>query len=774
MKVIRRPFFLLVLAVAVFGAIGAHRLLAQSVTSVTTCRDISASGTYRLDANLSTSGANCLRLSSTNVTIANVTIDGNGKSITVSGGDAVYIADLNSKPHHDISISNFTSNSGITIYGGSVNNISVDNVTISGWQVDGADNTSLTNSTVNGGVHVAELGTNSARNPTLSGNTITGSSDRLVITTGDAHTVGNCDTSGFTITNNTITNAVAVTTNNPVTVFLSCRTNGTFSNNTVTSTGQATGVLIRDGWSSNIFANNTISSNLSVNDSRGAISLVSGSSGGPPNYNTFSNNTVVATNSKALFHYLGTLGNVYQNNLFISNSSVGSSYWDTSSSVTADKTVFSHNTFVNRGSGAALDLFEGVENTIMRDNIFQSDSTNIFTNNSGGNLSAQRSGYVGSRNIFHRRSGSVNFVGVGTFAQWVTATGESNSLSTNPLFVNYTSGDYHLQSSSPARGAGTSGSDIGALPYSVTSCTESWSCGSWSTCSNGSQSRTCTDANACGTIVNRPVLTQSCSTACTESWTCGSWSQCTNSSQSRTCTDGNSCGTTTTRPALTQSCTGGGLSCGSSCSGCTANNILATSCTAAQRQCDGTNTIEDVILNTTSITGGQSLTVDIQYGCYSANPAEDNIALWYYNGSSWRLINYWPAGLSGCDTTPNDIDGTVSQSFTPDSNVGTHYVRAILTAGDQPSDPLSNSSSCPTTMRYGNVDDMAFTVATGTSSCTESWTCEAFSACTNGTQSRTCTDANACGTTADRPALSQSCTVPDTTAPSAVSNLGAS
>ena len=43
--------------------------------------------------------------------------------------------------------------------------------------------------------------------------------------------------------------------------------------------------------------------------------------------------------------------------------------------------------------------------------------------------------------------------------------------------------------------------------------------------------------------------------SCTESWTCGSWSVCSGGTQTRTCTDSNSCGTTTSRPALSQTCT---------------------------------------------------------------------------------------------------------------------------------------------------------------------------------------------------------------------------
>lgn len=42
--------------------------------------------------------------------------------------------------------------------------------------------------------------------------------------------------------------------------------------------------------------------------------------------------------------------------------------------------------------------------------------------------------------------------------------------------------------------------------------------------------------------------------------------------------------------------------------------------------------------------------------------------------------------------------------------------------------------------------------------CTENWTCSAWSACSGGTQTRTCFDSNNCSTTTNRPTLSQSCT----------------
>jgi PGF-pre-PGF domain-containing protein len=44
-------------------------------------------------------------------------------------------------------------------------------------------------------------------------------------------------------------------------------------------------------------------------------------------------------------------------------------------------------------------------------------------------------------------------------------------------------------------------------------CGESWTCGTWATCSGSVQARTCTDANGCGTVVDRPIISQSCTDA---------------------------------------------------------------------------------------------------------------------------------------------------------------------------------------------------------------------------------------------------------------------
>lgn len=45
----------------------------------------------------------------------------------------------------------------------------------------------------------------------------------------------------------------------------------------------------------------------------------------------------------------------------------------------------------------------------------------------------------------------------------------------------------------------------------TTTCTPSWNCDSWSSCTNGKQSRTCTDVNNCGTYSGKPATSQICS-----------------------------------------------------------------------------------------------------------------------------------------------------------------------------------------------------------------------------------------------------------------------
>jgi PGF-pre-PGF domain-containing protein len=57
----------------------------------------------------------------------------------------------------------------------------------------------------------------------------------------------------------------------------------------------------------------------------------------------------------------------------------------------------------------------------------------------------------------------------------------------------------------------TAGNLNSSEPVTFSVCTESWACSGWSDCSGGVQSRICSDSYSCGTINDRPALSQSCS-----------------------------------------------------------------------------------------------------------------------------------------------------------------------------------------------------------------------------------------------------------------------
>lgn len=89
----------------------------------------------------------------------------------------------------------------------------------------------------------------------------------------------------------------------------------------------------------------------------------------------------------------------------------------------------------------------------------------------------------------------------------------------------------------------------------VCPCVEQWGCGTWASCSNKERVRVCVDANACGTVAGKPIVSESCTPPpCTQSWSCGEWSSCTRGYQTRTCTDANTCGSVATQPATLKTC----------------------------------------------------------------------------------------------------------------------------------------------------------------------------------------------------------------------------
>ena len=90
------------------------------------------------------------------------------------------------------------------------------------------------------------------------------------------------------------------------------------------------------------------------------------------------------------------------------------------------------------------------------------------------------------------------------------------------------------------------------------SCTENWTCADWTTCSEGNQTRTCTDSSSCGATLQKPQESQTCIETCEVKWECGEWnpSECPkNATQTRECSDKNACDDDTEKPAEKRVCT---------------------------------------------------------------------------------------------------------------------------------------------------------------------------------------------------------------------------
>jgi len=101
-------------------------------------------------------------------------------------------------------------------------------------------------------------------------------------------------------------------------------------------------------------------------------------------------------------------------------------------------------------------------------------------------------------------------------------------------------------------------------------------CGTSENCGNCAADCSCTGNSVCQPL-NSGSDIKGC--LCTTNWVCSDWSACSSGTQTRTCSDANNCGTNSGKPALTQSCTidngnnNGGGSGGSGSSGGTTPRI---------------------------------------------------------------------------------------------------------------------------------------------------------------------------------------------------------
>ena len=128
-----------------------------------------------------------------------------------------------------------------------------------------------------------------------------------------------------------------------------------------------------------------------------------------------------------------------------------------------------------------------------------------------------------------------------------------------------------------------------------------------------------------------------------------------------------------------------------------------------------------------NITGNVSITAVMKYS--DSGIDENTVKPYRFNGIFWEEVP-----ILYRDTVTNTIIFNIPSAQTPYALFASPIQSTPLTGGG-----TTGGTSAPPV-------------------CTPNWSCSQWSDCVNGLQTRSCTDTNNCGTTANRPALSQSCT----------------
>ncbi len=442
---------LLIPAVLVaIGLVGVTTRPAQAATVLTGCQRIMAPGEYVLGNNVTqTAPGACF-----SIRAANVTLDGNGKTITMNDADAVEVAYYESgEVAHHVIVRNIVSNEGVRTYGNDIHHVTFELMHVKSITVFGSDDMVIQSNTVGeGGISVGNADRDGwyAYRANIAHNTITGGATNvkvlLEVGGGKYHPCPRLDT---TIQYNTVTD----TRNDPppeatAAVRVRCATHTTFIHNTVTSTGTALGLYLRDESDYGTYTDNTFTSHEFP-----VLHIAAGNADKTfPSYNVFQRNTFRSDASHLTYLFgLGT-GNQFVQNVFWGSETFGyyggnfGNRWD-------------HNTF-----------YVGGDRWYLGGNHFSGPPVDTFTNNifsySGGSLFTYdgwvKGRYDGDYNLFHNRGGALSFGSLGTLAQWAANGGsDAHSINADPLFTAAGAGDFSLQSSSPARGHASDGTDIG-------------------------------------------------------------------------------------------------------------------------------------------------------------------------------------------------------------------------------------------------------------------------------------------------------------------------
>ncbi len=183
-------------------------------------------------------------------------------------------------------------------------------------------------------------------------------------------------------------------------------------------------------------------------------------------------------------------------------------------------------------------------------NAEDSDGVIVFVCNATDNLALNSIKLAIYSNGSETYSNSVSTNGTSNQSSWDYSFNSNGEYKWN-CFANDTAGNSAWASNRTIK------IDAISLSTQQQACISNWTCANWSVCSNGTQTRTCADANNCGNVTGKPTETQTCVPLCSPSWKCADWApeKCPkDGKQTRTCTDANACGDLSGKPSESLTC----------------------------------------------------------------------------------------------------------------------------------------------------------------------------------------------------------------------------
>ena len=466
---------------------------AQTPISITGCREITSGGSYILTQDVALSSSDvCL-----DIKAANVTIDGNSRSITYTNGTPgiAVNSSTESADYSNMVVHHLTSNGSVQVYGDHTNNVTLHHVNLGSVSILSSNDVAVQDSTLKS-LSATPLGLGMpVERLTLQRNTFVASDvEKMVFLLGgtwvENPTTYTCVRGDFLIEDNTFTSywPENTSTDEPLILTIRCATHSIVRRNTLKGTGGAVGIYLRDQSDDGVYEDNTIDVGQSwattMIMASGLEACTAGSVSwcpygrpepGDPSRNVFNRNVFRARKAPALNLQGNGFDNTFSNNVFWGNNVDPWPDKFISNHVNmAHGNTFDHNTFYQNDGFAALihDAYDsgGTQNTFTN-NIFSFSGTTNGYAYDHTSCASMETRYVGNHNLFYSNSGSVGFSSCATsLAQWQSQVPgrDASSIEANPLFTDPANGDFSLQTGSPALGMGADGSNVGANLTSVT------------------------------------------------------------------------------------------------------------------------------------------------------------------------------------------------------------------------------------------------------------------------------------------------------------------